>query len=82
MAEQELLGIDQDPAQVFDGGPQVFAGLEVPGRGGELGVGGSAAKGDEIEFLGDRIDRFAALCEQGDPAIVIVELAVDRWRRR
>ncbi|MGZ3334902.1 MAG: hypothetical protein ACXWOV_06795 [Isosphaeraceae bacterium] len=55
MPEQELLGIDQHPAEIFDGGPEIGVGLEVLGRGGELGGGGSAAEGDEVELSGDRL---------------------------
>ncbi len=29
MPEQELLGIDQNPAEIFHGGPEIGAGLEV-----------------------------------------------------
>ena len=45
MPEQELLGIDQHPAQVFDGEPQVLAGFQVLGGGGKLGGGRLAAQG-------------------------------------
>ena len=55
MPEQELLGIDQHPAEIFDGGPEIGVGLEVLGRGGELGGGGSAAEGDEVELSSDRL---------------------------
>ncbi len=55
MPEQELLGIDQNPAEIFHGGPEIGAGLEMLGRGGELGGGGSAAEGDEVELTGDRL---------------------------
>jgi hypothetical protein len=55
MPKQELLGIDQDPTQVFDSGPEIGAGLEVLGRGVELGGGGCAAEGDEVELKGNRL---------------------------
>jgi len=44
MPEQELLGVDQHPAQVFHRGPEVLAGFQVLGGGGELGGGGLAGK--------------------------------------
>jgi len=77
MPEQELLGIDQHPARIFDGGPQIGAGLEVLGRGGELGGGGSAAEGNEVEISGDHLGGLATPGEPSDPAVVVVELAVD-----
>src|SRR5208283_146416 len=77
MPEQELLGIDQHPAEIFGGGPEIGAGLEVLGRGGELDGGGSAAEGDEVELSGDRLGGLATPGEPSDPAVVIVELAVD-----
>ena len=37
MPEQEFLGVDQHPAQVFDGLAEVLGGVQVLDGGGELG---------------------------------------------
>jgi hypothetical protein len=60
MPEQELLGVDQDPAQVLDGLAAVGGGQVLDG-GGQLGRVRLAGQGDEVELQGDLLGRLATL---------------------
>ena len=50
MPEQELLGVDQHPAQVLDGLAAVLGGVEVLDGRVQLGGVGLAGEGDQVEL--------------------------------
>ena len=59
MAEQEFLGVDQHPAEVLDGLPEVFRRREVLGGRRQLGRARVAAEGDHVELARDLLGRLA-----------------------
>ena len=78
MPEQEFLGVDQHPAQVLDGLPEIFCRREVLGGRRQLGGAGVATEGDHVELARDLLGRLAPLGKPGHAAIVVAQLAVDR----
>src|SRR6516165_10699388 len=78
MAEEELLGIDEHPAEVLGTLPKFFRRGEVLDGGGQLGGGRFAAQSHAVEFLRDLRGQLAALDQPGDSTVVVAKLAVDR----
>src|SRR5947209_2787693 len=58
--EEELLGVDQDPAEVFDGLAAVGGGGQVLDGGGRLGGVGVPGQGGLVELPGDLLGRLVA----------------------
>src|SRR5262245_52399493 len=71
MAEQELLGVDQDPTQVLNRLARFLGVRQVLGRGGEFAGVRLAGQGDPVELADDLLGRLAALGEAGHAATVV-----------
>jgi hypothetical protein len=77
MAEQEFLGVNEHPAKILDGLPEIFGRGQVLGGRRQLGRARIPAKGDGIELFRYLFGRSAALGQSSHSAVIVPELAVD-----